>query len=630
MRAIHHRLPAPTRLLAAVTLAGLVLGFAGGIARTPRAVAAAPVATSEVNQTPVGGSTVAPGTHITYTVTVTLAVGQAQSMTIQLSGDSNVTARTLTCTSLAHGSANVTGPGGAPSCMWSGPVAADTYTFTFGGALIGNVGSVINATSVVCTDAVNTNTCSEKASSEKVALADHTGDVGPVTIISLAGITSEVNQIPAGGSTVAVATPISYSATVTVAAPMAQLTIQLRGDANIGTRNLVCTSTSSGNANIVSAAGTPTCKWTAASIGTFTFVFTGLLSGSIADAVPDAASVVCADTTLNNDCSDETAGNRVLLADATGDVGPVTVGVPPAATSEVNQIPPGGTIVAVGSHVTYSATVTLAGAQPLAFTIQLRGDPNITNRTLTCTSTTNGFAAVTTAAGTPSCRWNGPVAAGSFMMIFAGDVAGPIGSAVPDAASVACIDTNANNDCSDEPAASRVPLVDLTGDVGPLLLIAAPSIFSEVNQDPPSGSTVAIGAHLSYHVVVTVLAGQPQSMTIQLRGDNNLIHRTLTCTSTNGNPTTTVAAGNPSCMWAGPVAAGIYTLVLNADINGNIGDAVPNALSVVCTDTNSSNSCDDEAPTSLTPLSDANGDVGPVTVTTTFKIPIVMVAKDGV
>jgi hypothetical protein len=62
------------------------------------------------------------------------------------------------------------------------------------------------------------------------------------------------------------------------------------------------------------------------------------------------------------------------------------------------------------------------------------------------------------------------------------------------------------------------------------------------------------------------------------------------------------------------VTAGTFVFTLVGDLSEDIGDAVPDALSVVCTDANDSNTCEDDAIADQVPLSDANSDVGPVTL----------------
>ena len=101
-----------------------------GVVSLRPAQAAAPAATTEVSQVPPAGSAVAAGVTVTYTATVVLSAGQAQSLTIQMSGSANITDRALVCTSTTNGAADTVGWGGAPSCLWNGPVLAGTFTFS--------------------------------------------------------------------------------------------------------------------------------------------------------------------------------------------------------------------------------------------------------------------------------------------------------------------------------------------------------------------------------------------------------------------------------------------------------------------------------------------------------------------
>lgn len=445
----------------------VAIGMAGQGA--PGTRAAAPNVTTEMDQSPPDGSAVAPGTTVTYTVTVTLATGQASSLTIQMTGTANLTDKALVCTSTAQGAADTTGPGGGPSCKWDGPVIADTFTFTFSGKVSGPVADLL-AGSVVCTDTNSSNTCSDEATGDQAAIADSDGDVGPVAVAATPDATSEVTQSPPGNSIVAHGTPVTYTVTVVTGSVLGvPMTIQLKGDADLTGRTLTCTSTTNGPADVTGPGGAPSCMWSApVAAGLFTFVFSGDAVGAIDDAVPAATSVVCSDTNANNQCDDELAGNRVALADSDGDTGPLSIIPPPDVTSEVDQAPAGGTVIANGAHATYTVTVTLATAQSEALTIQLRGDGNLTNRTLTCTSTTNGAADVTGAGGTPTCMWTGPLVAGVFTMVFAGDATGTVGDAIPSNLSMVCTDLNSSNSCIDETPYYTVALADANGDVGPL------------------------------------------------------------------------------------------------------------------------------------------------------------------
>jgi hypothetical protein len=457
------------------------------------------------------------------------------------------------------------------------------------------------------------------------------GPGGVVVHAAAPAATSEVSQTPAAGSSVAPGTPVSFTATVTLSAGQPQaLTIQLSGDSNIINRTLTCTSSSNGNADTVGWGGAPSCMWLGPVVaGTFTFVFAGTMSGSIGDAVPDPSSVVCTDTNSTNTCGDELPGDKVALADANGDVGPVSAGAAPAATSEVNQVPAAGSTVAIGARVTYTATITLATGQAQALAIQLKDEPNLGSRTVTCTSGTNGSADAVSTTGSPFCKWDGPVVAGTFTFVFAGDVTAAIGDAVPDAASVVCSDTAAPNGCAGEASGVKVALADANNDVGPLALRPPPAVTSEVNQTPPAGSTVIYGTHVGYTATVTLSAPQAQALTIQLRGDNNIVNRTLTCTSSsNGIADSIGSGGAPSCMWLGPVAAGTFTFVFGGTMSGSIADAVPDASSVVCTDTNSTNTCDEEASSDKVALADATGDVGLVSMPLSNLVFLAMVARD--
>ncbi|MBK9612005.1 hypothetical protein [Candidatus Amarobacter glycogenicus] len=440
-----------------------------GVVSLRPAQAAAPAATTEVNQVPSAGSAVAAGVTVTYTATVVLSAGQAQSLTIQMSGSANITDRALVCTSTTNGAADTVGWGGAPSCLWNGPVLAGTFTFVFSGKAAGPIASLLPG-SVVCTDTNSSNTCNDEVPGDRLALSDGNGDVGPIALLAPPFVSAELNQAPPGGSAAAYGAVVTYTATVSLTVPQTwPLTIQLKDQPGLTERTLTCSSSSNGPADNVRTSGAPSCIWDAPVLaGTFLFTFTGKMTAPVTDAGPSVDSVVCTDTDADNLCSDEDSGNLVALGDADANVGPLTLIPASVLTSEVSQVPVAGTLVSKSTRVTYVATVNLTVAQDQSLTIQLAGDPDLANRTLTCTSTTNGGADVVGSGGAPSCMWNGPVTAGVFTFTFAGDAMGAVGDAVPDAASVACKDFNSSNTCSDENLFYQVPLADADGDVGAL------------------------------------------------------------------------------------------------------------------------------------------------------------------
>lgn len=194
----------------------LLVAFAlGGPAVARPARAAAPIGTSELTQSPAAGSLIAPNTIVTYTVNVTLAVGQAQSLTIQLAaGGIGTSPRTLTCTSSSNGNADSVGSGGSPSCKWNGPVAAGTFTFVFTGPAWDTISDAVpNAASVFCTDTNSSNTCGDEAPGDKTALADSNGDVGPVFLT--ATVTPTATNSPTATNTASVTATATATSTST-------------------------------------------------------------------------------------------------------------------------------------------------------------------------------------------------------------------------------------------------------------------------------------------------------------------------------------------------------------------------------------------------------------------------------
>ena len=155
----------------------------GDVGALPNSLA--PIATSEVNQTPPGGSTAPGGTHVVVVATVTLAMSQAAPLGIQLRGDNNIDNRTYRCDSSTNIGRTIVIETINPNCIWTGPVPAGTYTFTYAGTLVGIIGDAVpDPASVVCsmsgTGATGTLGCDGGSALFNVPLQDKDGDVGVV------------------------------------------------------------------------------------------------------------------------------------------------------------------------------------------------------------------------------------------------------------------------------------------------------------------------------------------------------------------------------------------------------------------------------------------------------------------
>ncbi len=182
-----------SRRLALVLLSALVLVVltARGVSFAPELAHAAPpaITVNEVDQSPsTSVGSVALGSTITYTVHITLSAGQAAGMSIALRGNANIgpAGRTVTCSAPAGN--NVPNQStGTPSCGWPGPVTSGAYTLTFFGPVNGPIDDAVPfASSRVCSDTNNNNSCSDEAAGDIVDLLDASGDVGPLTIIGSA------------------------------------------------------------------------------------------------------------------------------------------------------------------------------------------------------------------------------------------------------------------------------------------------------------------------------------------------------------------------------------------------------------------------------------------------------------
>jgi hypothetical protein len=141
---------------------------------------------TNVDMTPPAPASVVPGSTVSYTVRVQLLAASPVSMTIQLAGGSNLTNRSLVCSSTAT-PVDTVGSGGAPSCMFRGsvatPVQPGTYTFVFSAIVLGDVPAPVGQiASVVCADRNNTNTCNDEAVIDQTPLEDPDLNTGPLTV----------------------------------------------------------------------------------------------------------------------------------------------------------------------------------------------------------------------------------------------------------------------------------------------------------------------------------------------------------------------------------------------------------------------------------------------------------------
>jgi hypothetical protein len=142
-----------------------------------------------------------------------------------------------------------------------------------------------------------------------------------------------------------------------------------------------------------------------------------------------------------------------------------------SVATDVDMTPPGPAAVASGSDVTYTVNVTLLSALPSSMTIQLAGNTNLVQRSLTCGSTATPVAPLSVT-GNPSCMYAGsasqPVQPGTYTFVFAAVIIGDVPNPVGYGASVVCADRNANNSCTDEVPFDQASLEDPTTNTGNL------------------------------------------------------------------------------------------------------------------------------------------------------------------
>lgn len=159
---------------------GVILAAAvGAFLMVSSAFAALPQTTTELDQSPDGPGTIAPGATVTYVATATLSVGlgnAADDLTIQYSGvDGDLTNLAMVCAGPA--AATVTNNS---VCHWDNNVAAGTYTATLSGQATGDIGA---PSAVVCHDVNDSVSCDESPPLNEVAMDDDSPvDTGTLTM----------------------------------------------------------------------------------------------------------------------------------------------------------------------------------------------------------------------------------------------------------------------------------------------------------------------------------------------------------------------------------------------------------------------------------------------------------------
>ena len=147
-------------LAALVALAGALLWISSASA------APLPNTTIELDQSPDGPGTVAPGAVVSYTSNVNIStplVG-TDELTIEINYDSDLLNPVVNCGPAASASSASPSPA---YCNWDDPVAAGTYLMSIQGLAGGNLDA---PSSRVCADADASSTCNEGGTSVEQAV----------------------------------------------------------------------------------------------------------------------------------------------------------------------------------------------------------------------------------------------------------------------------------------------------------------------------------------------------------------------------------------------------------------------------------------------------------------------------
>ncbi|UOF14587.1 OmpA family protein [Lysobacter capsici] len=473
---------------------------------------AAPVISSSKSSDPATGTTVNPGTTITYTLSTTIstaALTSVYTLTDTISGDqtfgSVTNAGSYTCT-------------GALSCTLPAGTLPGTYTLTYTTTVdadaAGTVGNSVTGTGggdpdPECTNCTTTHTVA-----------------APV-------ISSSKSSDPATGTTVNPGATITYtlSTTVTTAAltSVYTLTDTISGDQTFGSVT---------NAGSYTCTGALSCTLPAGTLpGTYTLTYTTTVDADAAGTVGNSVTGTGGGDP-DPECTNCTTTHTVAA---------------PVISSSKSSDPATGTTVNPGATITYTLSTTISTAaltSVYTLTDTISGDQtfgSVTNAgSYTCTGALSCTLPAGTLPGTYTLTYTTTVDA---------DAAGTVGNSVtgtgggdPDPECTNCTTTHT---------------------------VAAPVISSSKSSDPATGTTVNPGATITYTLSTTVTTAALTSvytLTDTISGDQTFGSVTnagsYTCTGTGPLSCTLPAGTLPGTYTL------TYTTTVDADAAGTVGNSV--------------------------------------------------------
>ncbi|WP_152670177.1 DUF7507 domain-containing protein [Lysobacter capsici] len=477
---------------------------------------AAPVISSSKLSDPATGTTVNPGTTITYTLSTTIstaALTSVYTLTDTINGDqtfSSVTnAGSYTCT-------------GALSCTLPAGTLPGTYTLTYTTTVdadaAGTVGNSVTGTGGGDPDPE----CTNCTTTHPVA--------APV-------IASSKSSDPATGTTVNPGATITYTLSTTISTAaltsVYTLTDTISGDQTFG-------SVTNAGSYTCTGTGPLSCTLPAGTLpGTYTLTYTTTVDADAAGTVGNSVTGTGGGDP-DPECTNCTTTHTIAA---------------PVISSSKSSDPATGTTVNPGATITYtlSTTVTTAALTSVyTLTDTISGDQifgSVTNAgSYTCTGT-----------GPLSCTLPAGTLPGTYTLTYTttvdADAAGTVGNSVtgtgggdPDPECTNCTTTHT---------------------------VAAPVISSSKSSDPATGTTVNPGATITYTLSTTVTTAALTSvytLTDTISGDQTF------GSVTNAGSYTCTGTGPLSCTLPAGTLPGTYTLTytttVDADAAGTVGNSV--------------------------------------------------------
>jgi uncharacterized repeat protein (TIGR01451 family) len=309
------------------------------------------------------------GQPITYTITVTNIGLAAGTATISDVVPSTVASLAVTCSATGTGTCNTTGSSGntIAGAVSLGPSEVATYTVT---GAVSSAGSVANTATISPT----TPGCTTQCGGGDASTAPTTASPNPVF----------TQTKTADASFYTVGQPITYTITVTnTGGGPGTATIADPVPPTVGSVNVTCAAT-----------GTGTCNTTGSS-GNTVGGSVSLPAGEVATYTVKGTVIGISDVSNTATVTPTTPGCTTQCGGGSASTGPLNVLAPNfTQTKKADQ-----TSYIVGQLITYTITVTNAGAGPGMATISDTVPATVGPITVACTATTGGTCDTTGSTG---------------------------------------------------------------------------------------------------------------------------------------------------------------------------------------------------------------------------------------